>query len=365
MNKYKKRILFVGAFADSQKDGGVGGQLFACKALVESRISEDYIFKLIDTTASTNKKRIYISKFFFSSIRLLKFLYFLTFTRVDIVLAFCSTGFSFLEKGLMIKVAKCFGKKTILAPRSGFIQRDIEKSKLFERLVCSVLVKSDIIICQSEYWNSYYSQLLKNNSSTSFCTVHNWLELSIYLNLPINKDCQEVCKVLFLGWVTENKGIYTILEAAKLMRGLPIQFLIGGEGDASEDVKQIIATNNLEDSVKVLGWVNSNDKIKYLGSSDIFILPSYFEGYPNAIIEAMASGLPVVCTNIASNRGIVEHMYTGMLVNVNSPEEIASSLVTLIENKDLRLKMGKQARDVVTDRNDINIAVEKFRKIFD
>ena len=92
-------------------------------------------------------------------------------------------------------------------------------------------------------------------------------------------------------------------------------------------------------------------------------LPSYFEGFPNSLLEAMASGLPVVATPVGSIESIVKHGVNGLLVEMKNSQQIAQSLSTLINDATYRLNLGKAARKSVLEKNTIATAIEKLKKI--
>src|SRR6185437_8475075 len=128
MAGYKKKILFVGSFKDAAKDGSVGGQMFACKAIINSNISELVDWTLIDTTADSNIIASSYNRIIKAFTRLFRFLYNIIFFKYDFVLIFTGGGWSFWEKGLMSIVAKYISRsKVIIAPRSGFIINDLSR----------------------------------------------------------------------------------------------------------------------------------------------------------------------------------------------------------------------------------------------
>ena len=208
----KKNILFVGSFKNHGKDGTVGGQMFACNSLVNSGVSEYVNWILIDTTAKTNQKRSFLTRLIPAIIRITKSIYHILFSNVEIVMVFASSGYSFLEKGLIIKIGWLLNKKTIIAPRSGFLIEDINNNNKFKNKVKNILNKSTYIICQGTFWKDFF----KNEFSLSddkLKIINNWISVDEYD--PIKKRINSPVKILFLGWVTKNKGIYDLINAIK------------------------------------------------------------------------------------------------------------------------------------------------------
>ena len=160
-----KKVLFIGSFKSKSSTGHVGGQMFACNSLVNSSLNEEIEWILLDTTANTNLKRHLIIRSYYALMRMVKAVFYILFGKVDIVMAFCSSGFSFLEKGLVMRIAKFFGKKTVLAPRSGFLIDDIENSASFKNKASRIFEKVDTIICQGSFWKSFFADNFGINES--------------------------------------------------------------------------------------------------------------------------------------------------------------------------------------------------------
>ncbi len=358
----KTKVLFVGAFKKQGKDGTVGGQLFACQSLVNSSLSDSIDWIKLDTMASTNKQRSLLERSTGALKRMFIFIYKLLTANPKYVLVFASSGFSFIEKGMMIRIAKLFGKKTILAPRSGLIKNDVQSKKI-QRYVTKVLASTDILICQGESWKTFYQQY-NTNATLQFRVIHNWIDPTEYLNIPRTyKQEIEPLNILFIGWITQNKGVYEIIEAAKKLDNQAV-FHLAGDGDAFDEVKNIINENGLSSKVILEGWVKGDAKLKLLEAADVFILPSYREGYPNALIEAMSSGLPCITTPVGSIIDVIDHCENGWLVEVGSDEEIKKAVEFLYENPNKRREIGKMAQQSVMDKNLVEKAVKSFEKIF-
>ena len=114
-------ILFVGSFKAAGQDGYVGGQMYACRSLLDSALAKKYDWLLLDSTAKSNIRVPFPVRIAHAAKRLVRFLKVITTRRVDCCIIFTSNGWSFVEKGTMAVVAKLLRKKVIIAPRSGFV----------------------------------------------------------------------------------------------------------------------------------------------------------------------------------------------------------------------------------------------------
>lgn len=152
----------------------------------------------------------------------------------------------------------------------------------------------------------------------------------------------------YVGQLKERKGIADFLEAARLMaaRTPDARFLVIGDcpqrSGYPDELKQRFG--DLAECVVYLGFVD--DVAPYYRAMDVLVVPSrYVDPAPNVNLEAMASGLPVVATDIGGNRELNVDGETGFLVPVNAPERIAECLLRLHEDPALRMRMGQAGRD--------------------
>ncbi len=177
---------------------------------------------------------------------------------------------------------------------------------------------------------------------------------------PVEKH-NEVPLVLFSSRSLITKGLPEYVEAASILKakGLNARFIVAGTTDpgnpASISTEQIEAWKDA-DVVELWGWQNNMPSI--LAQADIFCLPSYREGIPNALLEACAAGLPIVATDVPGCRDVVTSGVNGLLVPVKNSEALADALETLILDRELRLKMGVAAREIAIQFNTKKVNAE-------
>lgn len=364
----KKKVLFIGSFLATSKDGGVGGQMFASKTIVNSSLTETIDWTLLDTTARSNILSSNFVRVYKAAIRLIKFLYYILFFRFDYILIFVGDGWSIWEKGLMSIFGKYLSKsKVILAPRSGFIINNINKEGNLKKFIQFVFKKVDIIICQSQYWKHLFENVAYNQSKSKFVVIENMIQFDDYKNIKIRDiEKDSPVTILFMAWVTRAKGIYELIEAIKMLvkDNLKFKVIIAGHGDEYETVKKNIDASNLNTFVEMKGWVLGDKKQTILKQSDIFVLPTYFEGYPNSLVEAMAAGKACIATKVGSIPDIINHKKTGLLIEKENSEQVYKTLSLLINNKDLRKNISINARKQIQNRNTIESGISKFKEIF-
>ncbi len=164
-------------------------------------------------------------------------------------------------------------------------------------------------------------------------------------------------KILFAGVLEQSKGFFDLIKAVPtLARHYPdIEVVIAGrwQGNGLKNiVESYVRKNDLEKYVRFVGVVTGEEKMNLFKSSDVFVLPTYYhlEGQPVVILEAMAAGLPVITCERGSIKEMITHKENGFIVSPFSPEEIAEKISLLIEDKDLRKKMGEKSQKKVKER---------------
>jgi glycosyltransferase involved in cell wall biosynthesis len=187
------------------------------------------------------------------------------------------------------------------------------------------------------------------------------------LRLAVNKAASASQKnpgnqisIAFMGRLGQRKGVYDLLEAfRRVSEELPnVQLLLGGDGEI-EQVRKEVLRCGLEDRVQILGWVNGQDKFDVFDQADIYVLPSYNEGLPGSILEAMASSTPIISTPVGGIPEAVNEGVNGYLVDPGDVDSLYSRLLMLCKDSGLRLRMGEASRKLVEEKFDIKEIVNK------
>lgn len=152
---------------------------------------------------------------------------------------------------------------------------------------------------------------------------------------------EEESLIGFVGRLDAQKGVSTLLDAMAILvaRGKRAKLVLAGEGNLRNYATEFLREKNLGDSAYLAGFVD--DIPAFLRGIDFLVLPSNWEGFGYAAVEAMAAGKAVVASNVSSLPEIVDDHRTGLLVPPRSPERLADAMGTLVDNPRLRDEMGK------------------------
>jgi glycosyltransferase involved in cell wall biosynthesis len=150
------------------------------------------------------------------------------------------------------------------------------------------------------------------------------------------------------GRLDEQKGHRYLIEAMHRLKGQPVRLVILGNGPARGELEGLIRKWRLEKQVWLLG--ERDDMPTWLSSLDAFVLPSLWEGLPNALLEAMALGLPVVASNVDGVGEVVKHDQNGLLCRAKDPAALSHQMLRLINDASLRAKLGAAAKQTVLER---------------
>ncbi|MEM4674946.1 MAG: glycosyltransferase family 4 protein, partial [Nitrososphaerota archaeon] len=152
--------------------------------------------------------------------------------------------------------------------------------------------------------------------------------------------------VLFVGGNMQRKGLQDLIKAAPLVveKHPSVKFLIAGHDNNIPKMLQMCRQLGVESHFKFLGWVPNEEVQKLYWEASVFVMPSLSEAFGVAILEAMASGTPVVATRVGGIPELVEHNVNGLLVEPNNYKALAEAILTVLENTDIAARLGQQGR---------------------
>ncbi|NND80629.1 MAG: glycosyltransferase family 4 protein [Maribacter sp.] len=165
---------------------------------------------------------------------------------------------------------------------------------------------------------------------------------SKYENRTVDKFKSKSLTFLFLSRIEKVKGIYEVLESFELLKKeyATITLKVAGTGGELKAVQKYIEDKELQ-GVELLGWITGEEKIKAFSESDVYLLPSYGEGLPCSVLEAMAAGLPVITTEVGGIKDFFKDEVMGYLVKMKDPVDLSDKIRRIIDSPDNIGTMGR------------------------
>lgn len=174
-------------------------------------------------------------------------------------------------------------------------------------------------------------------------------------------------RLLCVGRLCEQKGQLLLLEAARNLseRGYSFELVLAGDGEMRSDIEQLIAHYGLQKKIRITGWVDSIQIRKEIQAARAMVLPSFAEGLPVAIMEAMALERPVVSTTVAGIPELVRNGVDGWLIAPGDTDALAEVLANVLDSDIIQLQeMGRRGRLRVTARHNIDEEARKLAACF-
>lgn len=209
--------------------------------------------------------------------------------------------------------------------------------------------------------NNYYSKYF-NWFKSKTITIYNGIDFNELIEVDGDKSN---LKILFVGRLDTPKDPLSLLAAASLVveKFPKIIFTLVGDGEKYNECRDYIIKNKLDNNIKLEGW--QNNVAKYYGSHDIFFAPSIYESFGLMFVEAGYYKLPIVSTNVEGVPEVVLHNKTGLLCEPKDVQSMANNLISLIENKDLRIEMGLNGYERVHKYFSSQIMVNNYKDIYE
>jgi glycosyltransferase involved in cell wall biosynthesis len=188
------------------------------------------------------------------------------------------------------------------------------------------------------------------------------------LQLGAREGAARSFTVLYLSLLASEKGVFDLLQAVPLVAEevQNCSFVFAGEWYRREEMQNaadLVRTLGLTPYVKFLGTVGPSAKAELLNTADVFVLPSYNEGQPCAILEAMSAGLPIITTNVGCITDTVVDEVNGFIVEPNNPAAIAERILSLHKDPIRRSGMGAASRQRFLSNHTIDIFSERIAQV--
>ena len=330
-----RKVLIIGPDYKDHR-GGIGAVLSVYSKYFE-------VFKFICTHRSASiLLRIFI--FFISLLKLL--LKLLTDRQVRIIHIHGASYGSFYRKFIVFIICKTFRKKIIYHIHGGEYDLFIGRSGIISnKMIRYMIENSDYLIALSMSWKIFF----ESNFTVKEITI-----LPNIIEPPLRKvqaRTTSKIKFLFLGRIGDGKGIYDLIEVIQKRKNYYLDHMelyVGGDGE-SEVLSDLVRKYGLSEIVTYKGWIKGKEKNSLLNDADIFILPSYNEGLPISILEAMSYNKPVISTKVGGIPEIVKNHVNGILINPGDHRELENAIDFFITKPWFIELYGNASMEIVKD----------------
>lgn len=279
--------------------------------------------------------------------------------RPDVAHIHFSWRGSFVRKAALALLARLARVRVVLHCHSGrFDQFYHDGGRVRRALIRWVLDSADSLVVVSEPWQAFFEGLGLR------------VPITVVPNAVLCPPAQARPStyspvVLTLGRLEAAKGVYDTLQAAPrvLARHPTVRFGLGGDGELAQVQRQLDAAP-WGDHVHLLGWVDGPAKTEAFRQATLFVLPSYSEGLPMSILEAMSYGLPVVSTPVGGIPTVVIEGETGFCVPPGDAAAIADRINRLLDDPELCARLGANARQLIATHFEIHQVLRQVYALY-
>ena len=279
-------------------------------------------------------------------------------SKYDIIHVNVASDSSYFRKSVFIRTAKACGKKVVIHQHGGNFPEFYEKelSERGRKGVKKVLAMGDAFLVLGTSWLDFFGEIIGRERITILPNA-----------LPVPRREEKrygAHKILYMGRLCEAKGIGELLSVLpKLRERYPdVRLYLAGIWESRELQKQ---AKMIKECVTDLGWVEGEKKRWLLRECDIFVLPSYFEGQPVSVLEAMAYACGIVTTRTGSIPDMIEENETGLFAVPGDIGSLEESLARLLEDSELCRRLGESARQKVEADFSIDNSLKQLLAVYE
>lgn len=347
MGTDKYKVLMIGP--DRSVHGGISGVVNNYyEAGLDERIDLCYIGTMVDGSGARKLWQA-VKAYALFLVRL---------PQYRIVHVNMASDTSFFRKSVFVWTAKLFHKKLVIHQHGGnfpeFYERDLGPAG--RKYVKRVLSMGDAFLVLGTAWKEFFGGIIDGDGITV-------LPNAVTLPKPYQKQ-YGAHKLLFLGRLCREKGIGELLSVMPGLRGRypDVQLYLGGVWE-DENLKEHALS--MKDCVTDLGWIGGGAKRRVLRECDIFVLPSYFEGQPVSVLEAMANGCAVVASDTGGIPDMVVNGKTGLLVSPKDAGALEEKLLALLADPVLCRELGENARGKIEAEFSMEQSINRLLSIYE
>ncbi|HMS40965.1 MAG TPA: glycosyltransferase family 4 protein [Pyrinomonadaceae bacterium] len=347
----KPRILMVGMHLTKTR----GGITTLISEILKLPLKNHFEFIYVESQAEDFGR---FRKAFLALTAIFSFLWKCLFARPKLVYVHLGSNASLYREAVFIFLAKLLRKRVI----GHFHAGDVENYYPFQSKIGQKLIRSGLNLCDGliAVSNESARQLREITPNAKISIIPNAIDVTDF-DFKTEKKSENFVRLLFVGAIGKLKGERDLIKALTILRDKNLNLKVSFLGYGAESLKSYCDELKITDFIEFLGAVSLKERLGFFEKADIFVLPTYAEAMPMSVIEAMAAGLPVISTNVGGIPELVEDGENGFLFECGDVSVLAEKILLLAEDKNLRQKFGKKAREKARKEFDFNQYTEKLR----
>jgi glycosyltransferase involved in cell wall biosynthesis len=222
---------------------------------------------------------------------------------------------------------------------------------------------SRFIVCISHNCKSQMMLFSDQSDWDRFRIVHCGVDPNQFRHTEVRRQAR---KLLYVGRLAAEKGIPVLFESLKSLgqEEYDFELTLVGDGTERESLEELARLKGIADRVVFAGFASQEAVRDYLMQTDIFILPSFAEGVPVSLMEAMACGVPVIATHVGGIAELIEPGATGLLVPASDAVALRDAIASYLNDYGLREKVSRLGRDKVLSDFSLDKEVDKLARLF-
>lgn len=345
------KIVIIGPY---KKIGGISEFI---KIVEGSQINKYYKLKVLDTfkISKKNESKLSVSNIYNVILNIVDLIDIILIEKVNICHINTSSYWGFYEKSLYVIICRICGIKTILHIHGGGFEEFYNgENRLMKMYIKNILKISSRVIVLSEKWADFTKRISKGSY---IIIIPNMVKIE---KNYVKENINDAIEIIFVGDINQNKGIRDLLEVFKKNPRQKAILNVCGDGTLLKELSQNISS----ESIKYHGRVNKSKLIAIYKRSQIFILPSYHEGLPFAMLEAMSYQLAIIITSVGGIPDVIKDGYNGILIEPGNKKQLETKMQLLIDNQEFRALLSKNAFETVSNEYSWESGYKKYIKLY-
>lgn len=274
---------------------------------------------------------------------------------IDIVHIHLAVRASVARKAVVFYLARALGRRTILHFHGAQFKVFYGNSPgWIRRLITRMFQDADRVICLNHTCRRHIEELV----GVSPVVIYN----PTRLQTPVRQGNDPV-RFLFMGRIGQRKGVFDLIEAARHIDFTHARIHIYGDGEV-EKARDLVMSYRLSQHVHVHGWISGEEKDDVFRSCQVLVLPSYNEGLPISVLEALAYGMPVIATPVGGIPDAVQDGWNGILVRPGDAYALACAINRLAADQSLREAMGEAGYERARQRFEVHTILETLEETY-